>query len=292
MTFSPAPDDPVLVGVDGSDESLAAVRWAADEAARLAVPLRIVHAWMWPLYHVHLGAPPGAPTGAGLRAQAERVLERAADRARAVASSTPVETSLVTGAAAAELLRSAEGARLLVVGHRGLGGFAGLLLGSVGVTVSAHAPCPVVVVRGAATVGPVVVGVDGSAGSAAAISTAFAEASRRDADLVAVHAWALPMRDTSPASDGYEALVAQGEREGTELVERALVPARAMFPGVPVTVRLGDGSPAGELVEASDEAQLVVVGSRGLGNLRGLVLGSTAHALIHHARCPVLIDRG
>src|SRR4249919_3095946 len=109
---------PVLVGVDGSQWSNAAVRWAADEARHLDVPLHIVHAWMWPLYHVQLGPPPGAPPGAGLRAQAERVLSEAAQLARATSPGTSVETTLATGPAAAELIQSAADARMLVVGHR------------------------------------------------------------------------------------------------------------------------------------------------------------------------------
>lgn len=151
MSTVPA-DSPVLVGVDGSESSNAAVRWAADEARRLGVPLRALHAWLWPLYHVQLGPPPGAPPGTGLRAEADRVLEQAAELTREASPSTPVETILYTGAPAAALLRDAANARMLVVGHRGLGGFTGLLLGSVGVTVSAHAllhhaACPVLVVR-------------------------------------------------------------------------------------------------------------------------------------------------
>lgn len=297
MTHSPAPDDPVLVGADGSESSLSAVRWAAAEAALLDVPLRIAHAWVWPLYHVHLGAPPGAPPGAGLQAQAERLLDEAAEVARAVSPKAPIETSLLTGAAAAELLRAAEGARLLVLGNRGLGGFGGLLLGSVGVTAAAHAACPVVVTRGAvAPDGPVVVGIDGSEVSANAVETAFGEASRRHADLVVVHAWALPMRQAEAVTTGnganHEGLLSEGERSGGALVEKALEPLRSTFPDVEVSVRLSGGAPAGELVAASSDAQLVVVGSRGLGSLRGLLLGSTAHALLHHAHCPVLVVRG
>jgi nucleotide-binding universal stress UspA family protein len=282
---------PVLVGVDGSESSNSAVRWAADEAGQLDAPLRILHAWMWPLYHVRLGPPPGAPPGAGLRAQAERVLSQAAKVAQAAAPGSPVETSLVTGASAVELVRAAAQARMLVVGHRGLGGFSGLLLGSVGVTVSAHSPCPVVVVRGDPHPGgQVVVGVDGSPGSRLALVTAFGEAARRGACLLAVHAWAMPLRAEDGSGD-YEGELERGEREGRQLAARETLAVSKGFPDVVFDVAVGDRSAGAELVAASAGAQLVVVGSRGVGGLKGLLLGSTAHALLHHAACPVFVAR-
>ena len=139
--------DHIVVGVDGSEQSTAAVRWAAREAHRRQVPLRVVHAWVWPLFRVPLGPAPGAPPGAGLRAAAESVLASARSTARAVAAELPVETSLEVGAAVPALLRAAEGAALLVVGNRGLGGFSGLLLGSVSAQCAHHAPCPLLIVR-------------------------------------------------------------------------------------------------------------------------------------------------
>jgi nucleotide-binding universal stress UspA family protein len=288
-TFSS--DLPVLVGVDGSESSDAAVRWAADEARHVGVPLRILHAWVWPLYHVKLGPPPGAPPGAGLRAQADRVLAHAAQLARETAPSIRVETTLITGAAEAALLADAKKAQMLVVGHRGLDGFTGLLLGSVGVTVSAHAACPVVVVRGNPNPnGDVVVGVDGSPQSHLALVTAFGEAARRGATLHAVHAWTLPIRTEGDASD-YEDVLVRGEREGLVLANREASDVGADFPGVTFEVTVGDRSAGAELVAASAGAQLVVVGSRGVGGLKGLLLGSTAHALLHHAACPVLVAR-
>lgn len=292
MTHTQLPDDPVLVGVDGSEGGRAAVRWAADEARRLGVPLRLVHTWMWPLYHVQLGAPPGAPAGAGLQAQAERVLAGATEVAHSVAPSTPVESTLLVGAAVPQLLRYSEGARMLVVGSRGLGGFTGLLVGSVGVAVSAHAACPVVVVRGDAAEGaPVVVGVDDSPESYRAVSTAFEEASRRGVGLIAVHAWTLPLREEPGPVHGYQALVAAARESGRELLEKVLAQWQPIHPDVHVEPRLGDRSSAAELVAASAGAQLVVIGSRDVGSVTGLVFGSTAHALIHHSRCPVMVDR-
>jgi nucleotide-binding universal stress UspA family protein len=219
------------------------------------------------------------------------VLAHAAQLARERSPGIRVETTLITAAAEAALLADAKRARMLVVGHRGLDGFTGLLLGSVGVTVSAHAPCPVVVVRGNQNPnGDVVVGVDGSSGSHLALVTAFGEAARRGAHLLAVHAWTLPIRTEGDTSD-YEAVLVRGEREGRLLVERETSEVGADFPGVGFDVTVGDRSAGAELVAASAGAQLVVVGSRGVGGLKGLLLGSTAHALIHHAACPVLVAR-
>ncbi len=211
-------------------------------------------------------------------------------RARAVAPSVRVTTTLLAGEPVMRLLSRAAGARLLVVGNRGLGGFGSLLLGSVGLRVAAHAPCPVVVVRGSGTGGgPVVVGVDGSAESDRAVTEAFREAAARSTSVLAVHAWFLPLRIGDPMGGGYPELVGEAERAGRLLVDKALTMTRERHPDVPVEVRLLDGSPAGALVEASHDAALVVVGSRGAGALRGLLLGSVAQALLHHAACPVLV---
>lgn len=119
----------VVVGNDGSTEGYRAVRWAADEARRLGSGLHIVHAWLWPFFKVDLGPPAHAPAGAGLQVQAEAILVDSAEHAHVVAPDLPVTTSLVTGDAAPQLLRLATGARMLVVGNRGLGGSRACSLG-------------------------------------------------------------------------------------------------------------------------------------------------------------------
>ncbi len=281
----------VVVGVDGSDCSWEAVRWAAAEAGRRGAPLHLVHAWVWPLYGVGLGPAPGAPPGAGLQAQAERVLTEGADLARAESPGLVVETSLVTGEASVRLVDCSRDAQLLVVGHRGLGGFAGLLLGSVGVAVAAHAACPVAVVRGeVGGSGPVVVGVDASERSQHVLQEAIVAADRLGAAVRAVHCVEMPLRQHLARS--YQDTLAEASREARERLEKQIVEARsAAGLDVAVDVRLGDHPPAKELVEASADARLVVVGSRGAGGLTGMLLGSTGHALIHHSRCPVLVVR-
>lgn len=283
-------DKPVLVGADGSDTATEAVRWAAAEAGRRNAPLQVVHAWVWPLYRVNLGPAEGAPPGAGLQAQAERILEEASEIAQKVSPGLEVTTDLLTGDASTRLIGASHEAQLLVVGHRGLGGFGDLLLGSVGVAAAVHSACPVAIVRGETDrPGPVVVGVDGPDHSKRSVEEAFAFAHRMQAPVVAVHSFTVPLRQESATS--YRDHVIAAEEDARALVEAELAEARAAYPDVRVEVRLGDNPPAKELVLSSREARLVVVGPRGSGGFRELFLGSASHALIHHAHCPVLIVR-
>ncbi|MBQ1051055.1 universal stress protein [Micromonospora sp. C51] len=283
---------PVVVGVDGSEIALHAVRAAAREAAYRHRPLRIVHAFIWPLMGVPLGPAPGAPADGGLRHQAERCLADAVAEAGKVAPEVAVTGEVVDGAASTVLLAEARDAALVVLGNRGLGGFAGLLLGSVAVQVSAHADGPVLVVRGESRAdGPVVVGVDGSELSREAVRFAFEEAAWRGTDLVAVHAWLYP----TPAGPGdilplvYDLDAFRDEEE--RLLAEAVAGWSERYPEVPVRRRLVRGSPGRALVEESRTAQLVVVGARGRGALAGLLLGSVSHAVLHHAHSPLAIVR-
>ncbi|RIV37728.1 universal stress protein [Micromonospora radicis] len=283
---------PVVVGVDGSEIALHAVRAAALEAGYRRRPLRVVHAFIWPLMGVPLGPAPGAPADGGLRNQAEQYVAEAVAEVTKIAAEVPVTGAVVDGAAAAVLLAEADAAALLVLGNRGLGGFAGLLLGSVAVQVSARAESPVLVVRGEPRAdGPVVVGVDGSPVSQQAVGFAFDEAARRGTELVAVHAWLYP----APAGPGdilplvYD-LDAFRETEDRTLAE-SVAGWSERYPQVPVRRLLVRGSPARALVEQSRAAQLVVVGARGRGPLSGLLLGSVSHAVLHHASAPVAVVR-
>ena len=138
----------IVVGVDGSPESLAALRWAADEARLRGATLRAVHAWFMPM--VFTSGPPLLvlpETRDELGKEGEKVLAHALDAVAADVEGLAVERSVVEGSAAHSLLRTAKGADLLVVGSRGHGGFHGLLLGSVSQQCAHHAPCPVVIVR-------------------------------------------------------------------------------------------------------------------------------------------------
>jgi nucleotide-binding universal stress UspA family protein len=289
---------PIVVGVDGSPSSLAAVDWAVREAHARQRPLRIVHAFLWPLYDVPLGPSVVGPAEAGLQHAAEHIVSTAVDRARQTAPTVELSTDMPVRAPAAALIAESAGAHLIVVGHRGLGGFAGLLLGSVGVQTAAHASCPVVVVRdseggrdhASEAAGHVVVGVDGSAPSSLAIDFAFSHAAHRGLGVVAVQAY--PPSGVA-SSDPRLAAYADDERHDAQRRRLAeiLEGHRDKFPDTPVTAKMLPGTAAAVLVQESADAVLTVVGSRGRGGFAGLLLGSTSQSLLHHATGPVAIVR-
>lgn len=187
---------PVVVGVDGSASALSAVRLATREAARRRRDLRLVHAFIWPRMHVDVRASVLVPES-GLRYEAERILAEAAATAATTDDGVAVTMELTIGMPVPVLLAAAQQAELLVIGDRGLGGFTGLLLGSVAVQATSHSETPVLVARGEEhPAGPVVLGVDDSPDSKRAIEEAFAEAELRDADLLAVRVWTQPVATT------------------------------------------------------------------------------------------------
>ncbi|MFC7760031.1 universal stress protein [Catellatospora bangladeshensis] len=180
---------PVVVGVDGSDSALSAVRLAAGEAARRGVELHIVHAYLKALINDNVDET-AAQTEGRPRNDAERVLAEAAAAARATEPGVAATTRHVRDAPTMALLNAARDAQLLVIGNRGLGGFSGLLLGSVAVHLTSRSLTPVLVARGEAhPAGGVVVGVDEAAASRSAVEAAFAVAQQRGAELLAVRAW-------------------------------------------------------------------------------------------------------
>lgn len=291
MTFATS-GAPIVVGVDGSNESLAAVRLAVAEAAWRRRPVRLVHAFVWPLLGVPLGPAPGAPTGGGLRADADRLVAEAADHASKVDPDVPITAEVVPGAPAPVLLHEAKAAELLVIGDRGLGGFTGLLVGSVAVQLVAHAACPVLVARGEPRPGgAVVVGVDGSTTSTAAVDFAMAAAERRGTGVLAVHAWTHPVAagpgDLLPPV--YDPVTVT--EEALRVLAEALAGRAERYPDVPVRREVVHRRPAGALVDRSDGAAMLVVGARGRGGFAGLLLGSVSQAALHHARCPVAVVR-
>lgn len=281
----------LVVGVDGSDEALQATRWAAQEAARRDAALRLVAAVPWKGFRA-IGPRAFEPEDG--RATAFRVareyLERAAVEAAGALPSGRI-THDVRDGTAVEVLRAESGyAELLVVGDRGRGGFAGLMAGSVAVSVSAASHCPVVVVRGTVDGrdAPVVVGVDGSDEGDVALGFAFEEASSRNVGLVAVHAWSDEAFDPAVAALLHREDI---ERHESDVVRDALAAWRRKYPRVEVRTRMVLDRPAAALVAESGDAQLVVVGSRGHGELVGTLLGSVSRAAVHHAHCPVAVVR-
>jgi len=284
----------IVVGVDGSPSAQDALEWAAAEATAMRRPLHIVNAFTWPTIGGSFGMLDAGTADVAFLAASERLLAEAEGRARSVAPTIKVTTQLIVASAVPALLRQAEDAELVVLGSRGLGGFTGLLLGSVSVALAAHAVCPVVVVhhdrtapRPARATRPVVVGVDGP-GSSAAIRFAFHAAARRGVGVIAVRSWA-----TSTRPNG--ALPVPGDRieeAERQTLEEALEGERRNFPDVPVQCKLVRTDPRHALVVESAGAALVVVGSHGRGGFAGMVLGSVSQAVLQHADCPVAVVRG
>ncbi len=285
----------VVVGVDGSAGSTAAVQWAAKLAASRTLELKIVHGLqIASLYYG--GGLPGAGAGAlfdAIQAEGERVLAEAGRLALSIDENLVVTTEMPNEPPVPLLIEQSRHARLVVLGRTGAGGFTEMLVGGTAATVVSHGHCPVAIVRGreAATTGPVVVGVDGSSNSDQAIALAFEEASLRSAPLVALHAWNdVTYEDTH----GTARIVTQPEtlKEGEErLLSERLAGWQEKYPDVVVRRELQRERPRQALLEASKTAQLVVVGSRGWGGFTGMLLGSTSQALVQHADCPVLVVR-
>jgi nucleotide-binding universal stress UspA family protein len=261
---------PLIVGVDGSDESMCALEWAAREAERHSAPLHIVSATPKPpRMHAENDGPPTVATE--LRHSSVRTLEAAVTRAREIVPGLVIEADLLAGAPAVAVAEAGAGALMVVVGARGVGGFTALLLGSVSRYVAMHAPCPVVVVREQtdAVQREIVVGVRDTSDSTGALTFAFEEAARRGAELVALHAGHVSAEVTSSLSD-------------------TLIGWRDKYPAVAVRPDVVPGHPAAVLAEYSARADLVVLGRHGASDRRPAI-GSIQHAVLHHARGPVAI---
>ncbi|MFL1897792.1 universal stress protein [Streptomyces tauricus] len=287
-------DKPLVVGVDGSEPSLQAVDWAADEAALRGAPLRLVYASLWEHYEGAALSPDLGRTSEQILA--DRIVEAAGRRARRRRPDVKTDTEVLSDAPVPALVRAARTAALLVLGSRGRGGIAELLLGSVSLGVAAHADCPVIVLRGRhegtpdfAAHGRVLLGVgDGRRGSAA-VSFAFQEAKRRGAVLEAVRAWRCPARQSTdhPLLAGEPARL--HEQQAVETLEAAVEEAAAQYPAVEVRRRTAEGAARRVLLGASASADLLVVGARRRGGHFGLQLGRVAHTALHHSACPVAV---
>lgn len=281
----------IVVGTDGSRSALDATRWAAAEARRLNVPVHLLHAVTPPklAYDDGLAITELAPE---IVAEVDELLHAAREVVRKHAPDVEVDTVRVDQHPVAALVAASESARMVVLGSRGLGGFTGMLIGSTAVGVTAHGHCPVAVVRGTEIgTGPVIVGVDGSPTSEQAVAVAFEEASMRDVELIAVHAWSDVPAASYAAANRTPAQWDADQVQAEELLAQRLAGYREKYPDVVVTRSVTRDQPAARLLAHAAAAQLLVVGSRGRGTFGGLLLGSTSQAMIYHAPCPVLVVR-
>lgn len=279
---------PIVVAADGSSAATAAVEWAADDAARKGLPLRVVHAVDRLPYDIPLYPIPDMPDHLAL--SGHQILEQAGQVARDRQPGIQVTTEMADGDPVRVLRRQAAQAGELVVGSRGLGGFAGMLLGSVSAHVAGYVTVPVVVVRPGPTAvhGEVVAGVDGSGGSETALTYAFEEARLRGSRLRAVYAWQIPVHAYTP-----EVSVNPDEAEHAhrEYARGVLAAWQERYPEVKVELDTVRAHPVTALIEASRRADLLVVGSRGRGAI-GALVGSVSRGVLHHAHCPVAVVRG
>jgi len=290
----------VTVGLDGSPESLAAAEWAAREAELRGLPLRLVHAWDWQPY-----AEP-VPDDTKHQHWAQRVLREALERLRRAHPGLVITSEQVPQNPTAALLTASEEADVLAIGSRGVSGLVGFLVGSVSLAVVAQTDQPVVLVRSGAraedehrpdadgrpsTNTPyrdVVLGLDHEHPDAAVIEFAFEAAAARAATLRVVHGWSLPPYFAyGLAVDA--SLDEELDRQEKSAVTEALAPWRAKFPGVEVVEQTAVGSAGEHLVDAAQDASLLVVGRRVRRTPLGARIGPVTHAVLHHAKAPVAV---
>lgn len=281
----------ILVGVDGSPDSEAAIRWATQEAVLRDQPIRLLHAIApvvvtWPVAYLEASYIDSMESnGRDIIAQAQKTVEAVAgDKV------PPTETHMVNAAAPSALVTASRDAYMTVSGCRGLGVLGRAFLGSVSSGLLHHGRGPIAIVRtddapAIDTTAPVLVGVDGSPASEDATALAFDEASRRGVPLIAMHAWS----DASFPSIGSD--WERYEEGGHRILAERLAGWQERYPDVQVQRRIVSDDPAARLVEASKEAQLVVVGSRGRGGFSSLVLGSVASKVAQAATAPVIVVR-
>ncbi len=309
---------PIIVGVDGSADSLVAVDWAAAEAERRRLPLRVVYAWIWLASEARMGARRGGPerpaapaegdgpeaaapldTGGGAHrgraeSQAQRILDQALTRARQARPAAEVTGAVIPDNPGPALLAASDAATMVVVGSRGAGGLVGQALGSVSLQVAGHARCPVVVTRRAPEreVAPtgLLVGLDAFNPVRPAIEFAFAEAAIRGVPLLALHAWSGPLGYqptlTHPLVYDMDAALLDAEAALSRLIHGW----RERYPTVAVTPRVAEDSAAHAIASASADAALTVLGARRQRfTLPGLALGMVNHAVLHRAHGPVAV---
>lgn len=286
----------IVVGVDGSVHSDAALEFAVHEAVMRNLELSIVHA-VNPINGGYAGlglsaAPWPQGIGSWMEEEAQRLVDDAERKARTSAGEAAlrIQTATPFSQAASSLVDISRRATMVVLGSRGQSGWQRALLGSVSTALVHHAHCPVAIVRGVIPPehrhAPVVVGIDGSPASELATALAFEEASMRGAKLVAVHAWSdsdLPQLDAIPMS--------AISSEAHETLAERLAGWQERYPDVVIRRVVVPEAPGRTLLAESESAQLVVVGSRGRGGFTGMLLGSVGSAVVHEAHTAVIVAR-
>jgi nucleotide-binding universal stress UspA family protein len=281
----------IIVGVDGSAGSRAALQWAATEAVRREGELVVVNVYEWRV--VGARVPVSGAIAGDARTHAEEIVATAVADARLFEPRVKVRGEVVQGSPGSVLIGASATADLVVVGSRGHGGFASLVLGSVGQQVATHAHGPVAVVRGRPGIagGPIVVGVDGSASADHAVGVAFSEAKTRGCGVVAIRAYEV----ADPPLGSRVPLRLEDREQRREAELKLLLDDVARWTDKDSEVAIEcvalEGHAAEVLIGLSSTAQLVVLGTRGHGGFTGLLLGSVGLQLLHHADCPVLIAR-
>lgn len=290
------PTGAVVVGIDGSDRDATCVRWAAGAATRAGKPLHLLHAQD---IAVELAAAnPIAARGLVFVPDLvldSTVLSSALERAKADWPELQITGSEPWMHPEEALIEASDDAYLIVVGSSRISGLERLLLGRSALAVSLHARCPVVILpEGTRTdaEGPVVLGFDGSDGSRAAAERAFWIADLRGTSVRTVTSWYAEVVDgavvTTPDTPAWE----QVESGYHRMVEEGLAELRERYPNVEVDIRVIRGPAAAVLTRESADASLLVMGSRGRGGFRGMLLGSVSHKVLETATSPVMIIRG
>ncbi|MGX6608269.1 universal stress protein [Micromonosporaceae bacterium Da 78-11] len=274
----------IIVGYDGSPDSQAAARWGLDEAARVGAAVEFCNAEPWPT--VAMADVPGAWFDDEYEHAQQAMVGEAAAQAARTHPGVTIHQVIVHAPAALTLCERSADAGVVVLGSRGHNAAAGLL-GSVSVAVSAHAQCPVVVVRGfpEPSQEPVVVGFDGSDTALAALAFAFVQAGARQTRLRVIQAWTTPVMHWTGPSIDVERLTAAAQ----VTLGKTVAGWRAKFPTVEVNCEVVVDQPAHALIEAAKGAQLIVVGSHGHGVLAGTLLGSVSQLVLHHSACSVAV---
>lgn len=282
--------DRIVVGIDGSEASRRAAELAAREASLRKAGLTLVSAILPPIAPAGFG--PGLPVSLDALEETRKATHHQLTELASALGAADIQCHVQIGSPSGVLLEASETALMIVIGSRGLGGFRGLLLGSVSIQVAAHADCPVLVVRdpGADASPRIVLGIDGSEAAQDAASFAFETASLHGWSITAIHAWDIPSYDLLVVPNApIPVPMTETIDDETRLASELLAGHRAEYPDVEVDIQIVRRSPAKALLEAGADASMIVVGTRGHGQVMGALLGSVSSAVLHKATVPVAV---